>query len=238
MSKRHPLVMLIALGLAAAPLQAHYDVWVGRSSSGQLRVVRVPEYAWRLPPLGASGPLYGWLDNDPGFSSLPVPNLGADLYLLQFGATLWLELVSIDPGTKVWSPVLSDYIDAPGQRLILGSFNLHTHVNWHVDAAALGDDFFGLRSVVFRIVDTGSTRYTPSAPVALTLEVVPARAGDCDNGGTLDLTDFDAWAQCLVGPGVYYTGACGCADHDGDHDVDLRDFAHLQPAFSASATPR
>ncbi len=220
------IVLVLSMGPGLG--RAHFDMHIGRSSQGVLVVRNVPWWHWELPALGPGEPIIGWLDNDPGFSGLPIPLPAEDAYLLQFGANLWLELVAIDPGLRVWSPVLSHAIDTPGQRLWLGPFNLHTHLNWHADAARLGSNFTGLLSLAFRIVDTGATGYAPSAAVVLTFEVVPAIPRDCNNDGHVDVADFTNYLSCLNGPRRPPAGACGCADIDKDGDVDLRDLAGLQ----------
>ena len=48
----------------------------------------------------------------------------------------------------------------------------------------------------------------------------------------VDLADFDAFADCLSGPGVLPPLGCNRSRIDGDWDIDLADFAILQRAFS------
>jgi hypothetical protein len=61
-------------------------------------------------------------------------------------------------------------------------------------------------------------------------EVVP---GDCNSDSGINLFDFDEFRSCLSGPDVVVNGAdCWCGNLDGDEDVDLRDVALLQLAFT------
>jgi hypothetical protein len=58
--------------------------------------------------------------------------------------------------------------------------------------------------------------------------------GDYDCDQTVDLTDFSQWAACMTGPAPPTSGgATGCEafDANGDGDVDLHDFYHIQPVF-------
>lgn len=54
---------------------------------------------------------------------------------------------------------------------------------------------------------------------------------DCD----VDLDDHDVFMTCFAGPGISATGGCEFADYDQDGDVDLKDFAAVQVAFTGTA---
>lgn len=76
--------------------------------------------------------------------------------------------------------------------------------------------------------------YVDFAMVGLTLNSA-AIAGDFDQDGDVDATDFGVIADCLGGPDV--PGGCapqqaGQADLGGDGDVDLMDVAAFQRAFT------
>ena len=51
---------------------------------------------------------------------------------------------------------------------------------------------------------------------------------DCD----VDLDDHDAFASCMTGPDVLYAPGCEVFDSDLDDNVDLKDAAALQLAFT------
>ena len=56
--------------------------------------------------------------------------------------------------------------------------------------------------------------------------------GDHNGSGGLDPGDLAAFMNCLAGPDVPAAAGCACRlDADTDGDLDLRDFAALQPAF-------
>ncbi len=51
-----------------------------------------------------------------------------------------------------------------------------------------------------------------------------------------ELTEYAAFADCMVGPNAPSDPACTLADFDDDGDVDLRDFAKFQLAFGTGNT--
>jgi spore germination protein YaaH len=57
---------------------------------------------------------------------------------------------------------------------------------------------------------------------------------DFDNDRDVDQTDFSRFAFCLMGPAYSFPSGNSCltADADGDGNVDLRDFAAFQAAFT------
>lgn len=57
--------------------------------------------------------------------------------------------------------------------------------------------------------------------------------GDCNSDGGVNLFDYDAFEECLVGPGGGAPGSeCICFDFDGNGTVDLIDVGLLQSGFS------
>ncbi len=91
---------------------------------------------------------------------------------------------------------------------------------------------FSLSGTVGRpsdVVLTGDT-YTVSGGFS-----VPAPPGDCNTDGGVDLTDFDPFEECLIGPlGGALPSDCGCFDVDLNDAIDLRDFGRLQRRFGGS----
>jgi len=59
--------------------------------------------------------------------------------------------------------------------------------------------------------------------------------GDIDGDRAVDIADFQAFTDCMTGPGFTYEEGCASADIGGDWDVDLRDFAELQTSFGTTA---
>ncbi|MEE9296373.1 MAG: hypothetical protein V3W34_15620 [Phycisphaerae bacterium] len=60
-------------------------------------------------------------------------------------------------------------------------------------------------------------------------------SGDLDSSGTVDLSDFYFFHECVAGsgPGVDAGPGCRWADMDQDDDVDFHDFGLFQLAFTA-----
>ncbi len=61
----------------------------------------------------------------------------------------------------------------------------------------------------------------------------PALLGDWDVDDDIDLLDFAAMADCMMGPGVAVEPYCTLFDFDGDTDVDALDFGGFQAAFTS-----
>ncbi|MCB9866871.1 MAG: hypothetical protein H6816_09600 [Phycisphaerales bacterium] len=65
----------------------------------------------------------------------------------------------------------------------------------------------------------------------------PVRPGDWDQDGAITVHDVAALSACLVGPHATPVAPCLVFDADGDGDVDLRDFHHLQCAVGMPPIP-
>lgn len=176
------VVLLLAMALAVLPASAlagppehGEDVVMGRMSSGQLATeVPVPGPHELFP---VSGPISGWTADEPGFLSLGVDEPDEDFFVLGAGAIINLELVSIDPALKVWSPGFNTVLTAPGQSFLLGGAEFDTHGTFHIDSTDPAfDPEQDLYVATLRIVDTGTTGYSPSAPFSLSFTPVPEPA--------------------------------------------------------------
>ncbi len=55
--------------------------------------------------------------------------------------------------------------------------------------------------------------------------------GDCTGNGRINLSDFRRFRDCFNGPGGGLGETCGCADLDGDLDVDMRDARRFMRRF-------
>jgi hypothetical protein len=80
----------------------------------------------------------------------------------------------------------------------------------------------------------GSLAYVDYATGLYLARVIPIIAGDCNQDGEVDETDFANVATCMSGPDQSVSGSCTCGDLDGDLDVDVRDIALLQQAVGAA----
>lgn len=176
----------LAAGSAlAGPVEHGEDLVIGRTSSGQLAVeVPVPG-PHELPPVG--GLLQGWAHDDPGLLSLDANEPGEDRFVLESGAIISLELVSIAPALKVWSPGFLSVLTTPGQSFVLGGSEFDAHPTFHIDSTdpAL-DPNEDLYFATFRVVDTGSTGYGPSGSFSLSFTPVPEPS-------TILLAGLGAW---------------------------------------------
>lgn len=169
------LLGTVASHTLAGPHEHGEDVVVGRTSSGQLATeVPVPG-PHELPPI--SGLLNGWAADEPGLMNLAVDEPDEGFFVLGSGAIISLELVSIDPALKIWSPGFNAALTAPGQSFILGGSEFDTHGTFHIDATDPNfDPNQNLYVATLRLVDTGTTGYSPSAPFSLSFTPVPEPA--------------------------------------------------------------
>lgn len=232
--------------LSGLPARAQHadDLVVGRSQSGQLKVVGFvedQEYAELSP---ASGILQGWTGIEPGLDHLPVAVPGEDVYPLEQGATIWLRLVTADPAVRAIDTSFA-IIDEPGEESLLGDHLLHAHLTWHV--SSLHPAFDPEQCVwraAFVLRDAGTTNYATSEQFVLSFSIVPLRPadGDFEEDQDVDLEDHAALVDCRHGPDTVPApmAATNCEvdcinafDFDSDGDVDLRDVAEFQIAFSA-----
>lgn len=223
------------------------DVWVGRSAANQVAISPrgfVPAMSYHfLSPV--SGLLHGWTDDDPGFDHITAADPNNDLLVLQNGAQLWLEIVSLDGALRLIDSAFN-ILDTPGQTTYLGGYNLHVHNTWHInsdDPAYDPDQCVWHMTVVLR--DTGGTSYGASLPHTFSFTNVPVRppvepaTGDFDGSGGADPADWLALATCYSAPGARpapsdpATTTCevtclNAFDFDNDQDLDLSDVASFQ----------
>ncbi|MCP4246981.1 MAG: hypothetical protein GY778_08015 [bacterium] len=238
----------LALPVALARAEHHADVWVGRSAAGQLNISPVgfvPEdhFAYLLP---SSGLLNGWVDNDPGFDGLADPDPPNDIFPLEPGTEVWLELIAVDPAFRLIDAATAEIIDLPGEATELGGHTLHVHNFWHINS---DDPAFDPQQCIwhasFFLRDEGSTSYASSEALDFAFTNVPPEDwdGDFDDDSDVDLTDHEALNECLFGPDqvpapddpAITTCPIECLngfDFDDDRDVDLEDYAEMQRVFT------
>ncbi len=59
--------------------------------------------------------------------------------------------------------------------------------------------------------------------------------GDPDGSGTVDLSDYSLFVDCVTGPaGAPVSPGCGPVDFDGDRDVDKADLGAFQGVFGVT----
>lgn len=252
MSQR-TILTLAAVGFAVAAnsvfAQHQGDVIVGVTSSGTLSVDTngfVPDVNYVALPVG--GVFFpGWADSSPGFDHLVNAEPENDIYPLASGASICLEIVQVDPAFQV--VVLGNppqFLSQPGESTLLGDQSLHEHLTFHINADSLDYEVDQcVWHATFFLRDEGSTGYDDSMPLAFRFTNVPLEAADGDFNGdlTVDLEDYEAFAECLAGPNqtpspndpLLTTCEVDCInafDFDGDLDVDLEDYAEIAIRFS------
>jgi hypothetical protein len=182
--------LALAFSSAAAMAQGHdhehEDIIIGHKSSGQLAA----EFEWdevhELPAV--SNLLNGWFGDEPGFAALEADEPAEDFFVLEPGASIWLEVVDFDPA--FYGNPLTDALHAPGEQVLLGDHATHEHVDWFIDADDPAyDPIQDVWEADFKLVDTGATSYTASEVYTLRFTV--------PEPGTLLLAAFGGVAVLL-----------------------------------------
>jgi hypothetical protein len=155
-------VCLSAPALIAGGPEHADDFVVGRSAVGQLKIESgaFSEH-FVLPPV--SGLLNGFSLDEPGFMSLGSNEPDEDFFTLAAGANVTMEIVSISPALKAYTPGFIDTLDMAGETWSIGTPPFDEHPTWHIDS----DDAAYMASqlkwaVTFRVVDGGTTGYSAS----------------------------------------------------------------------------
>lgn len=243
--------MVLAFGVSVAQAQHQGDIWVGRTATGQLKIDPqgfIPAENYHTMN-AVNGPfLWGWSDNDPGFDHVTADDPNNDVYVLESGAKLWLEVVSIDEAFQMIDNAFN-FLNMPGQETYLGDHTLHVHNTWHIDSTDPAyDPDQCVWHATFILRDKGSTGYAASAPFTFngfTNVTLQDLDGDFDDDLDVDGDDFAAFTECMDGagaipnPGDPAITTCEVAclnafDFDDDRDVDVVDFAEFQVVFSGS----
>jgi hypothetical protein len=191
MRNKMPCHVAIILGIATSAAYGQHtgDVFVGRSAAGQLKASPVGSGGYipdqnikLLPPV--SGLFNGWSDNNPGFDHIVTDQPDLDFYVLQSGTSVRLQVVQVDPAFQAISPSFV-VIDDPGESMLLGTNTLHNHPTYLINSdQAQFDPEKVLWRATFKLVDTGSTAYSPSDNFTFYFATVDCNRGDC-NGDTL-----------------------------------------------------
>lgn len=150
-----------------------------------------------------------------------VASDGGAVGLFLNGITVGAIVASEDGGTRIAAPEIRDlltagpnllYIDAPAAGLL---FSAQVQV-WRTEAAEATAPEVAAAHVLWEVVAC-----TP----------IP---GDFDGDRDVDLADYLALQDCLLGPDTPLPLACEGADLDGDGDGDLADLLIFQVFFTGS----
>lgn len=215
--------LLIAFAApASAPAQHNVDVWIGRTADGNAlnlggRVFDIERA--HLPYV--DGLLHGYADNVPGFDRVITPDPNHNLYALENGAMIWLEVVAAPPDFHIFTDTWVEVF--PGDTVYLGDAYLHVHYTWWIDIDSLDHDPNDwVWPVTFILHDQGAPAYASTPPFTLEFtNVANCRPGDIDDNGIVDYFDIQAFLDTLGGSGDRRT-RCS-ADCNGDNDVDYFD---------------
>jgi hypothetical protein len=173
---------LAAIVLASAPAVAQHehegDIVVGVDASGQLKFEAPIEAGHDhvhvlLGPVSAGSLYTGFTSDSPGYDHLHANEPAEDFYSLGEGASIWLEVLAIDPGLVIRRA--SDGLllaDEVGETAYIGNHELHSHFIFHAASANVGDMF----DLEIKLIDTGMTGYGDSNPIELHVEAVPEPA--------------------------------------------------------------
>jgi hypothetical protein len=165
------------LGAVTARAQHEGDILIGQTTLMRLGATNLPARTIYLSPV-SSGAFQGWSSTVLGFDGI-VTNAADALQPLIAGANVFLEVVTIDPGLSLrsFTAPATVFADEAGERLRIGSTgNLHNHPIIFIDRSVVGTNFAGQRTVVFRLVDTGTAGLLPSPDYSMSFApVVPTR---------------------------------------------------------------
>lgn len=107
--------------------------------------------------------------------------------------------------------------------------------SWTFEIPALGPEFQGQTLRFFLRADDGdgNPTFAINGGALYAIAIASGLPSDADGDGDVDLADWAALSDCLVGPDLV-PGDAGCAifDGDGDNDVDLEDVAAFTRAFT------
>lgn len=226
----------IAVLLSTPFAQAQHagDVWVGRTSAGQLSVggfatAGVGKY---LAP--SAGLFPGWSDNDPGFDRVINDEPDNDLYTLSSGAQIRLEVVAFDPAFRAVDASFN-VLDTPGEQTILGTSSLHTHLTWNININdPLFDEDAYVYEATFRLLDTGSTTYASSDEITLKFTNVAALPGDINGDTFVDAFDIPDFIALLFDDTTATLEQRVAADMNLDRAIDGLDLQRFVAALLES----
>lgn len=169
-------LMASVVSVAMADDDHHHhagDIVVAATSAGQLTFEYEHDHIHaELEP--ATG---GWSGYAPGFDHLGSDEPADGLYALLSGADVYLDIVDLDAGVRVFLPGVPSNIEyGVGEQMPLGGYDLHSHALWVIDESIVGQDFAGGLHGQFRLVDQGATGYADSDVFEIHFEAVPEPA--------------------------------------------------------------
>ena len=165
-------------GTAAADFET--DFGVGRDASNNLvvefnfdNIAAIPE----SPDLGAFD---GFFSDEPGFAGFDFDEPDEGIFALEAGAIIRFELISADPGFRVYNPAFTSVLN-PGDGFnfdaVTPTSTFDDHPWWTVERSDPGfDESVFEYEVSFRLLDVGTTGYGSTDPITVTFTRVPTPA--------------------------------------------------------------
>ena len=154
----------IAAAIAAATITsalAHPFGWrvskdSGEEGEGALQIEFLWDVHHRMNDPLLPG-LSGWLDADLAFEEFPATDPARNIYPIDAGTNIVLEIVGFEPGVKLRDPANTDsFISMPGETFDVGKggSSFFTYPVWHIDDTAEGWTPKATYAASFRIIDT------------------------------------------------------------------------------------
>ena len=151
------------------------DLNVGITAEGKLAAAFSFDELLPLPPI--DGFLQGWASDEPGFFGTKAPIPTANLFPLENGALIELQVVSFDPALQAWLPGFEDVLRNPGDTWLVGTSQFDAHLFWHVDSTSPEfDPAKDVFAATFLLRDIGTTGYAASGHLTLSFAPVPEPA--------------------------------------------------------------
>ena len=217
----------------AGYLWAHgFTIDVGRTADGKLLALGTLEDEYCLFPV-TSQFFSGWGDDDPSFTPLAIEDPNDDRLRLQAGVSMYVEWINGDAGLQIVSPLNGQAVNDPGEQMGLGGASFHLHPIWHLNddpqawETSVDPNWVGRVSVTLRLLDRGSTGYTPSEPFTLIFTNDPYPVGDLDQSYLTEMPDLAIFSQMWLREPCGDSSWCDGADLNRDGRVDGVDLVSI-----------
>lgn len=217
----------------AAVARGHEHMWIASSEDGGGALVLSYDFARAFPTVAqGDGSTFGGLD--PAFNGLVADDPPASLFRLQDGATVTMEVVTIDPEVHV---VLNGKtLRASGDRVRIGTAPyLHQHPQWFLTPPA---GAVGTWHLSFRL-ESGKYATSPVYTAAVTNVVVATTTTLPDAGSTTTIPGTTS-TTTLPPSGCAAAGLGRCDDGDPCTDDGCSDMGcvHALPPGAAAVSCR
>ena len=237
-----PLALTVLVSLVPLDAFAHSDgllVLSDEPGGGPLVVHGVDDEAIEAEVVFCSGGECLWASEETSIATPAEAERGEDVYPLDAGTTVQVEVVSLEPGVSL--KLGSSKLDAVGESATLGSApDAHAHALWQIEAA---EDDIGERVITLRFT-TSNGAYAASPPIEVRVtngEHGPTTTVDTSSTTSTTTTTLggagcgngviEGLEACDAGPEPWTQGrSCddgctrlGCGDTDGDGAVRATD---------------